>query len=132
MDIEELLERYGDADDDRRLGMFLAHRELREAFTEVDRRPAGGPEKSRKAAMWERLHLLEAGGSVNLPESHRLPGGWKGLDIAALVIAALLAGGGLRLMLAADAATPTRSPGTQAAPLTRLPGGAQSLAEGRA
>jgi len=103
MDIEELLERYGDADDDRRLGMFLAHRELREAFAEVESQPRGEPEKGRKAPLWERLQLLEAGGSVDLPESHRLPGGWKGLDIAALVIAALLAGGGLRLMLTADA-----------------------------
>jgi hypothetical protein len=103
MNIEDLLEDYRNADDDRRLGLFLAHRELREAFAEVDRLPKARPERSRATPIWERLQVLEAGGSERHPESARLPRG-RTREIAALVITALIAGGALRLLQAAGAA----------------------------
>ena len=104
MNIESLLEDYRNADDDRRLGLFLAHRELREVFAEMDRSPEARPDRSRAAPVWERLQLLEAGGSEHYPENARLPRGRMARDLAALVITLLIAGGTLRLLQAAGAA----------------------------
>lgn len=116
MNIEDLLEDYRNADDDRRLGLFLAHRELREAFAEVDR--GARPERSRAAPIWERLQVIEAGGSEHYPENARLPRGRMAREIAALVITALIAGGALRLLQAAGAVARKEWLATPAAPAT--------------
>jgi hypothetical protein len=103
MDIDKLIEDYRNADADRRLGLFFAHRELREAFEEIDQRPAGKPGPGGGGIAWERLQLLEAGGAERHPDQAiRLPRGRVGRDLALLAAAALFAAGGLRLWLAAS------------------------------
>jgi hypothetical protein len=60
--IEVLLEDYSGANEERRLSMFLAHRDLRRAFTDID------------AAQWRNAEKASTERTVSAPKPKRALG----------------------------------------------------------